>query len=114
MTNEQAAQILRDHNKWRRHDSDEPMPMPNSPTILGQAIDVAVKALEQPEPTELERFKAAVAMAFSDYRKSESCSCCRDNYGHEDAEKRLAALLNPKPYEDGSGWDWDLCSTVCQ
>lgn len=60
MTNEQAAQILRDHNEWRRDRSETaPIGMPKSynPTLLGQAIDVAVKALEQTEPTELERFK---------------------------------------------------------
>lgn len=64
MTNEQAAQILRDHNEWRRDRSETaPVGMPKSynPTLLGQAIDVAVKALEQ---TELERFMAAVELLF--------------------------------------------------
>lgn len=63
MTNEQAAQILRDHNEWRRDRSEKaPIGMPESynPTLLGLAIDVAVKALEHPEPTELERFIAAL------------------------------------------------------
>lgn len=67
MTNEQAAQILRDHNEWRRDRSEKaPVGMPKSynPTLLGQAIDVAVKALEQPEPTELERFMSAVELLF--------------------------------------------------
>jgi len=55
MTNQQAAQILRDHNEWRRDRSDDaPKGMPKSynPELLGQAIDTAVKALEQPEPDE--------------------------------------------------------------
>jgi len=67
MTNQQAAQILRDHNEWRRDRSDDaPKGMPKSynPELLGQAIDTAVKALEQPEPDELERFKATLLLLF--------------------------------------------------
>lgn len=44
--------------------------------------------------------------AFADYRQAEGCSCCRDNDAHEDAEKRLAELLKPTLYDDGSGFDW--------
>lgn len=47
-----------------------------------------------------------IRQAFADYRRSEGCSCCRDMDAHEEAEKRLAELLKPEPYEDGSGWDW--------
>lgn len=47
MTNEQAAQILRDHNTWWGDESDNLTPPPNGPTVLGQAIDVAIKALEK-------------------------------------------------------------------
>lgn len=59
MTNKEAAQILRDHNEWRRDEAlSWPVKrMPHTIADLCQAIDVAVKALEQPEPTELERFK---------------------------------------------------------
>lgn len=44
MTNQQAAQVLRDHNKWRRgtHDAH----IPHSGQKLGQAIDLAVNSLE--------------------------------------------------------------------
>jgi hypothetical protein len=45
--------------------------------------------------------------AFADYRRAEGCSCCRDIDSHEEAEKRLAKLLNPEPYDDGTGWDWN-------
>ena len=56
--------------------------------------DVSVSVLEQ------------IRQAFADYRRAEGCSCCRDNDAHEEAEKRLAELLKPIPYDDGSGFDW--------
>ena len=52
-----------------------------------------------------------IRQAFADYRRAEGCSCCRDNDAHEEAEKRLAELLKPEPYEDGSGWDWSKYRT---
>ena len=52
-----------------------------------------------------------IRQAFADYRRSEGCSCCRDMDAHEEAEKRLAELLKPEPYEDGSGWDWSKYCT---
>ena len=52
-----------------------------------------------------------IRQAFADYRRAEGCSCCRDIDAHEEAEKRLAELLKPTPYEDGSGSDWwQYCS----
>lgn len=42
----------------------------------------------------------------ADYRRAEGCSCCRDNDAHKEAEKRLAELLKPIPYNDASGFDW--------
>ena len=51
--------------------------------------------------------------AFSNYRKAEGCSCCRDDDAHKEAEKRLAELLKPIPYEDGSGFDWWQYCTEC-
>ena len=63
MTNQEAAQILRDHNKWRRDQSGH-INIPHSGQKLGQAIDTAVKTLEQPEPDELERFKADLLRLF--------------------------------------------------
>ena len=56
--------------------------------------DVSVSVLEK------------IRQAFADYRRAEGCSCCRDREAHEEAEKRLAELLKPIPYEDGSGFDW--------
>lgn len=47
-----------------------------------------------------------IRQAFADYRRAEGCSCCRDIDAHKEAEKRLAELLKPTPYEDGSGFDW--------
>ena len=53
-----------------------------------------------------EDFISKVRTAFADYFASEGCDCCRDSLAHDKAEKELAALLNPEPYEDGSGFDW--------
>lgn len=53
-----------------------------------------------------------IRQAFADYRRSEGCSCCRDMDAHEEAEKRLAELLKPEPYEDGSGWDWGKYGSI--
>lgn len=47
-----------------------------------------------------------IRQAFADYRRAEGCSCCRDNDAYKEAEKRLAELLKPMPYDDGSGFDW--------
>jgi len=47
-----------------------------------------------------------IRKAFADYFKSEGCDCCRNKSKHDEAEKRLAELLNPDMYEDGSGFDW--------
>lgn len=52
-----------------------------------------------------------IRQSFADYRRAEGCSCCRDMDAHEEAEKRLADLLKPEPYEDGSGWDWSKYRT---
>lgn len=60
------------------------------------------RALYEQEKAIIEQIKAA----FSRYVKTEGCSCCQDTIGHKEAEKRLAELLNPEPYEDGSGWKW--------
>ena len=62
-------------------------------------IPVSVSVLEQ------------IRQAFADYRYAEGCSCCRDIEKHEEAEKRLAELLNPTPYDDGSGFDWSQYRT---
>ncbi len=47
MTPAEAAEVLRKYNEWRRWDSDEESPpMPNTTTI-GEAIDIAIAALEK-------------------------------------------------------------------
>lgn len=46
MTPREAAAILRQHNEYRRDQSDDPPPM-QSPTLIGIAIDVAVKFIEE-------------------------------------------------------------------
>lgn len=52
MSRQEAAEILRQHNEWRRDRSESPKPMPDSynPTQLGIAIDMAVEALAWQSP----------------------------------------------------------------
>lgn len=70
--------------------------------INDHAISPDYRAMYEQEKAIIEQIKAA----FSRYVKTEGCSCCQDTIGHKEAEKRLAELLNPEPYEDGSGWKW--------
>ena len=47
MNTKEAADILRQHNAWRRNmDDDSPMVM-QSPRLIGEAIDVAVRVMEE-------------------------------------------------------------------
>lgn len=48
----------------------------------------------------------ALRRAFGDYVRSEGCACCRNNEAHEDAAKRLAALLRVPQFKDASGYDF--------
>lgn len=65
------------------------------------------EALEQAKKME-EETKSEIRSAFADYYVSEGCDCCRDGLRHTEAENKLASLLNPEPYEDGSGFNWYL------
>ncbi|WP_187240745.1 hypothetical protein [Mesonia sp. HuA40] len=47
MSNEKAIEILSAMNAWRRNDSDEPKPMPYSPSEFGEAIDHAIEKLQE-------------------------------------------------------------------
>lgn len=47
-----------------------------------------------------------IRQAFADYCRSEGCSCCRNKEEHDKAEEKLAEILKPDKYEDGSGYDW--------
>jgi hypothetical protein len=47
-----------------------------------------------------------IRQAFSNYYRSEGCSCCRNEKEHDKAEEKLAEILKPDKYEDGSGYDW--------
>ena len=53
-----------------------------------------------------------IRQAFADYYKSEGCSCCRNESKHDEAEKRLAELLKPDMYENGSGFNWYLYAST--
>ena len=46
--------------------------------------------------------KELIRQALADYMNSEGCSCCRDSKAHEEAEKRLAELLDVPMYDDNS------------
>lgn len=47
-----------------------------------------------------------IRQTFADYRRAEGCSCCRNVENHKAAENKMAELLSPEPYDDGSGFDW--------
>lgn len=69
--------------------------------VAAQKLQKAIELIES-EAITLEQIK----QAFTAYRKAEGCSCCRNIEAHKEAENRLAELLNPAPYSDGSGFDW--------
>lgn len=58
------------------------------------------------EAEDFKNFKELVRQYFADYRYSEGCSCCRNIEEHKEAENKLAELLKPEQYPDGSGWNW--------
>lgn len=60
---------------------------------------------------DMRSFRAAVRRAVADYMASEGCSCCEDRDRHEDAQRRLAALLRVPKYKDGSGYDFPRFSS---
>ena len=45
MTNLEALDILTRHNAWRRDNETEFPELPDSPALIGEAIDTAIKAL---------------------------------------------------------------------
>ena len=49
MTNKKALDILTRHNAWRRDNETEFPELPDSPALIGEAIDVAIKALRDLE-----------------------------------------------------------------
>jgi DNA-directed RNA polymerase subunit H (RpoH/RPB5) len=86
--------------KFRNRSEDDLTTLVNQLEIEAKNLPqscVSVSVLEQ------------IRQAFADYERSEGCDCCRNNDAHEKAEKRLAELLNPLPYDDGSGFDWSQC-----
>lgn len=47
MTPTEAAAILKKHNLWRKYDGiTSPTPNPHAPELIGEAIDAAVKYIE--------------------------------------------------------------------
>ena len=60
MTNEDAAHILREYNKWRRHHG-EPCPPPYGGKELGDAIDFAVGWLEGKIGADIDSIISAVS-----------------------------------------------------
>lgn len=60
MTNENAAHILREYNKWRRHHG-EPCDPPYGGKELGEAIDLAVGRLEGNVGADIDSIISAVS-----------------------------------------------------
>lgn len=48
----------------------------------------------------------ALRTSFSEYVKSEGCSCCSDNEKHEESAEKIGELLGFQKYGDGSGYDF--------
>lgn len=55
--------------------------------------------------------KQALLTAIADYMASEGCSCCQNTEKHQDAERRIAGLLNVPMYDDASGYDFNQFAT---
>lgn len=106
--------------------SDEQKFAPIKALITPQACHVMTKAdiwahyeLERStREAELTKMRAerdelvgALRKAVADYKWSEGCSCCQNVKAHEKADARLAELLKPDAYEDGSGWNWSKYKT---
>ena len=49
MTPREAAAILRQHNEWRRADEDYDGPFMQDPILIGEAMDIAAKYIEDNE-----------------------------------------------------------------
>ena len=49
MTNQEALDILTRHNAWRRDNVTKFPALPDSPALIGEAIDTAIKALRDLE-----------------------------------------------------------------
>ncbi|MBK8653151.1 MAG: hypothetical protein IPN20_04445 [Haliscomenobacter sp.] len=49
MTNQEAIEILTRHNAWRRDKETYFPELPDSPALIGEAIDTAIKALRDLE-----------------------------------------------------------------
>lgn len=86
-------------NRWLVHKSQRYThylrPLPEGTRVLKPG-EVAVS----------EDFIQKIKIAFSDYIRSEGCSCCRNIDAHKDAEVRLGKLLDYPKYEDGSGYNF--------
>lgn len=81
MTKDEALILLKQYNAWRRDKNDiNQHEMPN-PTLLGLAIDHAIKALEQLEqkPVAWMHRHAGEITEFNDFQ---SCQFCEPLYTH--------------------------------
>lgn len=101
---DEALQILKDYNAWRRGndcDLDTTLPMPN-PKNVGMAIDFAISALSEPETVTLpDGWVAVPAEPTADMLKSTLEVHCRsiDNFSWTAMYKAMlqaAPTLNEK------------------
>lgn len=79
--------------------------------VLTQDHDLMTSIFQEARKMEQDKLEQ-IRNAFADYHAAEGCSCCRDNDAHEEASKRLGALLDVEPYEDGSGHNFYKYKTV--
>lgn len=55
MTNQEAIEILTRHNAWRRDNETYFPELPDSPALIGEAIDAGIDALARLERIRIER-----------------------------------------------------------
>lgn len=76
MTPTESATILRQHNAWRRdiHDEADPPLQMQSPKLIGEAIDVAVRYITQGvEQEKVLRQIASMKRRTKEQRLAKSC-----------------------------------------
>ena len=55
MTIEEALQILKDHNAWRRDNGDTENIVMHNPKVIGEAIDVAIAYMQEHDNEVIEK-----------------------------------------------------------
>lgn len=105
VTRDEAAKILAAHNRWRRSDTTDELQV--SPSILGEAIDVAVAALVSPASrNDHGHPPPACGQVYRHRRRGSLHMVCRLCYGPDELLVLVNVRVGPG-YEDNIGSLWD-------